>query len=287
MKKTLTLLTLLLISVGAMAQDALQEALEKVNGYWKVDGDKVVVSATIKASTETIAESMSMTYPSSSIETTDTAVYVKRMQFTTTSADEFMDYNARKYKANYEISIKLDTLLYVSVIIDRLDSKTDADDCMMADLYPINTERRIVDGYETSLRNDERIKINEGIIFSKIIDKAISEINGIGSFIGGEVLFDIAAENNESVAVVTSETHAITLHLDKFRKTALIGEGLMIGGSALAFSSIFFDNPKGAKAALIGGGIIGIAGYITHLSAYSHLKPNKVSFSANGVVYSF
>ena len=158
----------------------------------------------------------------------------------------------------------------------------------MTDLYPINTECRVVNGVEASPKNDERIKINEGIIFSKIIEKAINEINGIGKFVGGEVVFDREIEESPSLAIVDmSETQTITMHIDKFRKTAITGEIIMIGGGVLATSSMFFDNPQGAKAAMICGSLIGVAGYITRLCAYSHLKPKYVSFSPYGVVYSF
>lgn len=301
MKKILLLAFVLIISENIIAQNDLAKSLSDVEGYWTVEDNKVCVSAVITNAENNALQMISYEYALRGEVSVNGDTLVVRGKFGNVSSDVYMDYTEKIYKPEYEITVIKDTCLYVKVFVDRLISKLNSDeDNNMTNIYPINTGSRSSGGMPISSKKEERVKVNEGFVFCKVVNKMKDEIVGIARLLNSDAVFEVQKDEQDIKPVEEiivedmmninnfdnfDNINHIDLKLDKFRKTALAGDLMMIGGSSIAVSSLFVDNASTFMA--VSGGLISLAGLITHICSYSYLKPTPIKVSPNGIAYTF
>lgn len=305
MKKTLTLLVMLLISMGAMAQvtdNRLLKWIEKLNEIYYIDnGICIAQQARMTATTEDTKREIKNKYSDCQIKDNGDIMVISG-QLKKVRSDVYEDLNELIYRPQYTIEIALsDSIITTIICVNALISEMPAfNDNAMTNIYPIN---------ENLTRNGEdgnksrKIMTNEGYIFCRTIEAMQKELNALNNNIN---LTDVMSVNKPDV-ITTKELHtedntylslsSMEHQIKKYANMSLAGETIMIGGAVIAAGSAIYSanrmsknpeeyvNGKNGNTGVIIGGVVCLGGYIVKLCAYSELK--KIQIQGSSVVYKF
>ena len=307
MKKTLALLALLVISVGAMAQvtdNNLLEWIEELKETYYIDnGICIAQQAILTTSVEDSKQIIKNKYSDCQIKDNGNMMIING-QLKKVRSDVYEDLNELVYLPQYTIEITLsDSIITTMICVNSLISEMPSfSNNIITNIYPIN---------ESPFRNGKddnkarKIITNEGYIFCRTIEAMRKKLTKFSNILNLAQVTDIVNPNDNMantnaidfkddayLSIISIETQ-----IKKYADMSLVGEAVMIGGAVIAAGSAVYNVNKMSKhpeeytdktnsgAGIIVGGAIALGGYIVKLCAYSELK--KIQVQGSSVVYKF